>query len=264
MASTLEGPIDSAFIEKELKILGVPSGATVVVHSSLSAFGAVDGGAQAVVDAVLHCIGETGTLVVPTFTPQVSDPHPQSPSFDDPQIIRDRQSVPLFHEHLATPMGAAPNAVLAHPDCQRGRHPQASVAAIGARAREITEDQPFIYALGKDSPFEKMYRLSAYILLLGVGHNRNSFLHYAESLVPYHRIKLRRFPYMIGNERVWVEVPDVGDDNGKYFPQIGAEAEAAGLIRSRMIGSARCQLMESVPFVDFAKSRLEALLIESR
>lgn len=261
MAKISAEPIDSAFIQRELASLGVSHGATVVVHSSLSAFGAVHGGAQAIVDALLHGVGESGTLVVPTFTPQVSDPHPQSPSFDDPQIIRDRQSVPLFHEHLATPMGAAPNAVLAHPDCRRGRHPQASVAAIGARAREITEDQPFIYALGKDSPFEKMYRLGAYILLLGVGHNRNSFLHYAESLVPHHRTKFRRFPYMIENERVWVEVPDVGDDNGKYFPQIGAEAEAAGLIRSRMIGSARCELMECVPFVDFAKSRLEALLV---
>ena len=90
-------PIDSAFIQRELAGLGVSHGATVVVHSSLSAFGAVHGGAQAIVDALLHAIGESGTLVVPTFTPQVSDPHPQSPSFDDPQIIRDRQSVPLFH-----------------------------------------------------------------------------------------------------------------------------------------------------------------------
>ena len=69
---------------------------------------------------------------------------------------------------------------------------------------------------------------------------------------------------MMGSERLWVEAPDVGDDNGKYFPQIGAEAEAAGLIRSTMIGPARCQLMECVPFVDFAKSRLEALLLQGR
>jgi aminoglycoside 3-N-acetyltransferase len=253
--------IDNGLIRQELETLGLPSGATVVVHSSLSAFGAIRGGAQSIVEALQHCVGPSGTLVVPTFTPQVSDPHPQPSSFDDPQIIGDRQSVPLFHDHLPTPMGAVPNAVLAHPERLRGRHPQASVAAIGTKAREITADQPFIYALGKDSPFEKMYRLGAYILLLGVGHNRNSFLHYAESLVPHHRTKLRRFPYMIGNERVWVEVPDVGDDNGKYFPQIGSEAEAAGLIRSTMIGSARCELMECVPFVDFARSRLEALLV---
>jgi len=264
MANTSGGPIDNLFIQEELKSFGVPHGATVVVHSSLSAFGAVKGGAHGIVDALLRSVGDSGSLVVPTFTPQISDPHPQSLSFDDPQIIHDRQNVPLFHEHLPTPMGAIPNAVLAHPERRRGRHPQASVAAIGAKAREITADQPFIYALGKDSPFEKMYRMGAYILLLGVGHNRNSFLHYAESLVPHHRTKLRRFPCLIENERVWVEVPDVGDDNGKYFPQVGAEAEAAGLIRSTMIGSARCQLMACVPFVDFAKSRLGVLLAENR
>lgn len=264
MTTHLVEPIGSAFLHQELEAFGVPRGAVVVVHSSLSAFGAVNGGAQAIVDALLHCIGDAGTLVVPTFTPQVSDPHPQSSSFDDPHIDSARQSVPLFHEHLPTPMGAVPNAVLAHPGRLRSHHPQASVAAIGAKAQEITADQPFIYALGKDSPFEKMYRLGAYILLLGVGHNRNSFLHYAESLVPHHRTKLRRFPCVIDNQRVWMEVPDVGDDNGKYFPQIGAEAEAAGLIRGRLIGSAPCQIMECAPFVDFAKSRLEALLVEGR
>jgi len=262
MANTTAERIDTAFIQQELESLGVPRGATVVVHSSLSAFGAVSGGASAIIDALLHGVGDSGTLVVPTFTPQVSDPHPSSFSFDDPQIAGDREGVPLFHEHLPTPMGAIPNAVLAHPERWRGRHPQASVAAIGAKAREITADQPLVYALGKDSPFERMYRLGAHILLLGVGHNRNSFLHYAESLVANHRTKLRRFPCLLGNERVWVEAPDVGDDNGKYFPQIGAEAEAAGLIQRRMIGSACCQIMESVPFVDFAKSRLEALLAE--
>ena len=160
-------------------------------------------------------------------------------------------------------MGAVPNAVLAHPGRLRGNHPQASVAALGAHAREITVDQPLAYALGKDSPFDRMYGLGAYILLMGVGHNRNSFLHYAESSTPRHRTKLRRFPYVIGQDRVWVEAPDVGDDNGTYFPRLGAEAHAAGLIRSRTIGTAPCQLMESVPFVDFTKARLTALLSET-
>ncbi len=54
----------------------------------------------------------------------------------------------------------------------------------------------------------------------------------------------------------------LGDDNGTYFPRLGDEANAAGLIRSTMIGSASRQLMESVPFVDFTKLRLEALLAE--
>lgn len=256
--------VDTRFLRQEFEALGVPRGAVVIVHAALSAFGTVEGGASAVVSALRQCVGDAGTVVVPTFTPQVCDPYPSSFVPGDPQVDSARRSAPLFHDALPTPMGAVPNAVLADPERLRGGHPQASVAALGARAREITVDQPLVFALGKGSPFERMYGLSAYILLLGVGHNRNSFLHYAESLIPHHRTKLRRFPYVIQRERLWVEAPDVGDDNGKYFPQLGAEADAAGLIRRRTIGSAICQLMESAPFVDFAKSRLAMLLVEAQ
>jgi len=262
MPSPSVDPLDTRFLQQELEGLGVPRGAVVMVHSSLSAFGAVVAGAQSVVNALRHCVGKSGTVVVPAFTPQVSDPYPQA--LGGPQVDRARREVPLYHDALPTPMGAVPNSVLAHPDRLRGGHPQASIAALGSWAREITTNQPLIYALGKDSPFDRMYGLGAYILLLGVGHNRNSFLHYAESLVPQHRRKVRRFPYVIQRERLWVEAPDVGDDNGKYFPLLGAEADAAGLIRSKMIGSASCQLMKSIPFVDFAKLRLAELLTEAR
>lgn len=260
MSSAPVEPVTATFLQKEIHALGLPRGAVVIVHSSLSAFGVVEGGAWAVVEALRHSVGDAGTLVVPTFTPQVSDPHPQSLAFDDPRIEGARREVPLFHDALPTPMGAISNAVLACAGRWRGAHPQASVTALGAHAEQITVDQPLVYALGKGSPFERMHGLCAYILLLGVGHNRNSFLHYAESLVPHHRTKLRRFPCVIRNERLWVEAPDVGDDNGTHFPRLGAEADAAGLIRHRMIGSAPCQLMQSVPFVNFAKRRLAELL----
>jgi aminoglycoside 3-N-acetyltransferase len=252
--------IDTLGLQQGLKALGVPKGAVVMVHSSLSAIGTVQGGAPAVVDALRHCVGETGTIVVPTFTPQVCDPCSQTGGFDEAEVASARQRIPLYHDASPTPMGAIPHAVLAHPERLRGDHPQASVAALGVHAREITVDQPLVYALGKGSPFEKMHGLGAYILLLGVGHNRNSFLHYAESLVSCHRTKLRRFPYEIRHERVWVEAMDVGDDNGKYFPRIGDEANAIGLVRSGQIGKAHCQLMQSVPFVNFARSRLQAWL----
>lgn len=254
--------IGAARLRQEFEALGLPRGAVVIVHSSLSAFGTVDGGADSVVEALLQCVGGGGTVVVPTFTPQVSDPQPWSAAVRDPRIADVRRSVPLFHDALPTPMGAVPNALLARPDRLRSAHPQASVAAVGAHGEKITADHPLSYALGEGSPFERMYRLGAHILLLGVGHDRNSFLHYAESLTPSHRTKLRRFPLMVQRERLWVEAPDVGDDNSTYFPLLGAEAEAAGLIRTGTIGKAPCQLIESVPFVDRAKVRLEELLAE--
>ncbi|MFJ8621276.1 aminoglycoside N(3)-acetyltransferase [Kitasatospora sp. NPDC093550] len=253
-------PLDETALRDELEALGVRPGSVLMIHSSLSAFGHVDGGADAVVRALLAAVGPSGTIVVPTYTRQVADPCPDSRAFDDPETLEARAAVPLFHDALPTVMGAIPSAVLAHPDRVRSRHPQASLAAIGPDARAICARQPFGYALGSGSPFGEIHRLGGSILLLGVGHNRNSFLHHAESLVPAHRKKLRRFPYEVDGERVWCEALDVGNDNDTYFPLIGTEFAALGLTRRRVIGSAPCELVPAVDFVDFARKRLSHLL----
>jgi aminoglycoside 3-N-acetyltransferase len=239
--------------------LGVRTGTVLMVHASLSAFGPVHGRAETVLEALLTAVGPSGTVVLPSFTGQVCDPCPTADPLD-PEVIRARAAVALFDDRTPTAMGALPRAALARPDRVRSRHPQASVAAIGAAAGQITASQPLAYALGADSPFGAMYRLRAQILLLGVGHNRNSFLHHAETLVDGHRRKLRRFPYLVEGQRVWVEAPDVGDDNDTHFPRIGADYAATSGIRQTNIGQADCQLLDSVPFVDFARRRLAELL----
>lgn len=43
-----------------------------MVHSSLSSMGHLDGGADTAVESFLDVIGSSGTLVVPTFTPAIS------------------------------------------------------------------------------------------------------------------------------------------------------------------------------------------------
>lgn len=236
-------------------------GATIVVHSSLSAFGEVAGGAGTVLHALRKCVGEAGTVVVPAFTGDViTDPRPDCRTAGVPEVEAARARVPLFHDAFPAGMGAVPNAVLTEPGRRRSRHPQASVAALGAAAEYITERQPFAYALGADSPFSRLYELRAQIVLLGVGHNRNSFLHHAESLLPVHRTKLRRFPYLVEGERVWVEAPDVGNDDNTHFPRVGADWAAQGQARRQAIGAARCELVDAVPFIDFARKRLGRLM----
>ena len=48
--------------------VGLKSGDIVLAHSAMRTFGPIDGGADAVVDALLDVVGPWGTLVVPTFT----------------------------------------------------------------------------------------------------------------------------------------------------------------------------------------------------
>ncbi|MET8816076.1 AAC(3) family N-acetyltransferase [Streptomyces sp. NPDC004549] len=241
--------------------LNLPSGAVVIVHTSLSAFGHVEGGADTLLSALRERIGPQGTLVVPTFTSDlIKDPCQAVGADPSAEIAVQRAAVPLFHDDFPTALGALPSAVLADPQRLRSRHPWASVAAVGARAQQITEKQSLAYALGKDSPFARMYDLGGFILLLGVGHTRNTFLHYAESLLEGHRRKIRRFPYMVEGERVWLEVADVAGDRERYFPAAGSAAEREGLVRCVRIGGAECRLMAVRPFIDFARLELASLL----
>ena len=54
-------------IEQGLQSMGLRRNNVVEVHSSLSAFGWVDGGADAIVDALMNVIGEQGTIVMPAY-----------------------------------------------------------------------------------------------------------------------------------------------------------------------------------------------------
>ena len=60
--------LDRADISDDLASLGLRAGHHVLVHSSLSSLGHVDGGAETVVRALLDVVGPTGTVLVPTLT----------------------------------------------------------------------------------------------------------------------------------------------------------------------------------------------------
>ncbi|MET3806072.1 aminoglycoside 3-N-acetyltransferase [Nakamurella sp. UYEF19] len=242
--------------------LGVHRGDVLMVHASLSAFGVVQDGAQGIVDSIRAAVGRSGTIVVPTFTPQIADPAPEVTGARSLEVRARREAVPVFWSDTPSQMGAVAETLRRSTGTLRSSHPQVSVAAQGPAAAEIIARQSLGYAVGAESPFAAVRRLGGRILLLGVGHNRNTFLHHAESLSILHRHKLRRFPMIIGAERVWVEVPDVADDLDTLFPRIGAEFEELGTSSVSLVGQASCRLLDADSFVRFATPRFGFYLHE--
>ena len=47
--------------------IGLREGMTLEVHSSLSSFGQVEGGAQSVIDALMACVGKAGSIFMPAL-----------------------------------------------------------------------------------------------------------------------------------------------------------------------------------------------------
>ncbi|GAA2050467.1 aminoglycoside N(3)-acetyltransferase [Williamsia deligens] len=248
-------------LSEDLTRIGVTGGDTVLLHSSLSSIGRVDGGAQAVVAAFRRVLGDEGTLVTPAFSATVTDPCRSAElGAVDPSVTAARDAVPLFSaSSTPTETGAIPTAVLADDDRRRSTHPQASVAAIGRHAGFICGAQPLSFALGRDSPFSRLIDLDATIVLVGVGHNRSSMLHHVESLLGpgVRRHWVRRFPHLVDGERVWVEAMDVGADNSTHFPAVGAAfASASTSHRRGRIGDATTEVFSSRDYVDFARTEL--------
>jgi aminoglycoside 3-N-acetyltransferase len=155
----------------------------IALHSSLKSFGRVEGGPETVVRAFL----EAGcTLVVPTFSYEcaVLQPlkdYPQNGWGNEINLTYEPEDFsPAWNNLTASEMGAIPTSILKMPNRVRGRHPIDSLSAIGPLASEIITTQDFLNIFG---PYKWMRsHPNTYLLLIGVGFNRATPIHFAEEL----------------------------------------------------------------------------------
>jgi aminoglycoside 3-N-acetyltransferase len=225
---------------RDFEAIGISRGTTLIVHSSLSAMGWVLGGAPGVIRALLRTLGDEGNLAMPAATPQCAN-------------------LPLFDVRTTpTTMGAIPETFRTWPGTLRSDHPLESVCVRGPDAAAVIRDHPLAFSEGPGSPFARLHDIDSFILLLGVTFNRCTALHFAESLVPNRRTASVRFPRPDAGGCVWVEVPNVADDNDTHFPVIGAQYMDSGAARVGPIGEAKAIYFRMRDLVEFARSYFEA------
>ncbi|WP_165521853.1 aminoglycoside N(3)-acetyltransferase [Micromonospora zingiberis] len=253
-------PHTRAALADDLASLGVRRGSVLLVHSSLKALGWVCGGPVAVVQALRDALGPDGTLVVPTHTPDNTDPagwrHPPVPESWWPVI---RAQMPGF-EAAVTPsrwMGVVAETVRTWPGARRSDHPQVSFAAVGPAAEAVVTGHQLDEMLGEHSPVGAVYRLDGDVLLLGVGHGSNTSLHLAEYRLPDPPRRWEGSAVRTPAGRTWTRWVDVDTDESD-FDQAGAAFEAMGSARIGQVGGAECRLMRQRVLVDFAVDWLAA------
>jgi aminoglycoside 3-N-acetyltransferase len=158
-----------------LRQLGIADGDVLLVHSSLRSFGYVEGGPEAVIDALLESAGAGGTVMVPTLTGRRKDSAESPPVFD----VR---NTPCW-------TGTIPETFRKRPSAIRSLHATHSVAAVGPAAVFLTSGHAKSPTpCGQDSPYLRLAELDGKVVFLGVGLNVCTLLHTVEELAqsPYH------------------------------------------------------------------------------
>ena len=149
-----------------LRQLGLRAGDGVMVHSSLSSFGPVTGGAQTVIDALMEVITPQGTLLMPSFN--------HGHAFEE-------GSPGYFHPgKTATTNGAIPDLFWRMSGVNRSLDPTHAVAAWGKHSQRYTQFHHRTLTMGPHSPLGLLYEENGYGLLLGVTYDANTFHHVVE------------------------------------------------------------------------------------
>lgn len=251
----VDEPVTASSLVPDFRDLGIEDGDTLLVHSSLSSIGWVSGDAPAIVDALQEVLTAEGTLVMPTFTTQYTDPAGwQSPPVPDDWVEPIRETRSPFRPRV-TPtrgMGAIPECFRNYPGVRRSTHPQFSFAAWGAGADAVVADHGLDYGLGENSPLARIYDRDGDVLQIGVGHDTNTSLHLAEHRAEYPKeTTVSTAPLLEDGQRVDVELEDI-ETSTDDFEALGAEFERLDGFTEGTVGAATAKLASQRALVDFA------------
>lgn len=154
-------------LKNAMKEMGIKPTDTLFIHSSMKSIGEVEGGADTVLDAWMEYMSE-GLLMLPTHTwASMSEEH----NIYDPET-----------EHSC--VGILTNLFMKRENVVRSLHPTHSIAAAGADSKEyIKGEENLTTPCAVGGCYDRLRERDGKILLLGVNHIRNTFIHSVEEVL---------------------------------------------------------------------------------
>lgn len=234
--------VTQAQIIEQLKTIGVNEGDVIMLHSSLSKIGYVEGGAHTIINSFITILKKSGTLVMPTFPAM---------GFNYDHLKTD----PVFNVNTTpSKMGIITEEFRKMQNIKRSLHPTDSVCAFGLKADEITNthfNQQTPY--NQNSPFYKLVELKSKIVLLGVDLNSLTNFHTLEDAVDnfkfpvYHK---EEFNTQLIDENGVLKTMQTKVHNPVYSKQRQCNAFIKpfindGLMKQFTLGLATCYIIEA-------------------
>lgn len=228
-------------IVRDLQNLGLSAGDIVLVHSSLSSLGYVEGGPETVIDALLETLGPQGTLLMPSF--QSGGEHALTRQDCEFDIRTSRSELGIITEKFRL-----------RPGVIRSLNPTHCTAGIGPKAADILQDHQYCtVSVGKNSPYDKLTKMGGKILLLGVTHESDTTLHFVENTNGAPTLSQEKFePTVIDTDgRCWI-VPMYPHMPGlkRKYGIVEDLLLNAGVQRNGPVGAATARLIDAGKMAD--------------
>ena len=154
----------------QLEALGAPSDRVVLVHTSLRAVGAVEGGAQGLLDVMIEYFTRGGGLLcIPAHTWH--------------NLGRE---ITLDMNSSDTCLGALAKVAAEDGRGIRTENPTHSMVIFGdrVRAEKFAENEARVTTpTAPEGCYGRLYSEGGYVLLIGVAQNRNTYLHSVDEML---------------------------------------------------------------------------------
>jgi aminoglycoside 3-N-acetyltransferase len=260
------GPVTAAWLARDLTALGVRPGMLLMVHCALSRLGWVIGGPATVVAALREAVGDGGTLLLPAFCGDNSDPREwQHPPVPEAWWAEVRAELPAYDPATSPTrgMGVVPEYFLRLPGVQRSAHPQVSWAGLGPLAGPVLAGHQLDHGLGENGPLARCYEQDGWVLSLAT--QRTTVLHLAEYRAqwPGQRFYRQGSAVLADGRRRWVEYEVLHTDNAD-FEQLrqdylqAAQARRGTDWQEAPVAYGTARLFRIQPLVDYAADWISA------
>jgi len=248
----------------DLARLGLPIGGSVLVQVSMRQIGWLDGGADALLDALRAAVAPDGTVVAPTQTANNST---TTREFREAARQLDAAGRQALEDAIAGyepatsvsyRMGRFAEAVRTCPGAVRSGHPQTSFSAVGPAAQWLMAVHDLDSHLGERSPLARLYESAATVVLIGRQFAFFAGFHLAEyRLAESPRQRPHRCFVMIDGVRTAVDfiAADLDDSD---FGRLGDVLVKSGVVATGNVGHAVTHVVAFRRAVDFAVTWMAA------
>lgn len=231
----------------DLQRMGIRPDDRLLVHSSMKAIGEVQGGAETVIDTLIHHLAD-GLLLLPTHSWQ---------EWNNPGGIFDPQKE-------RSCVGILPELFRRRPGVIRSWHPTHSIAGHGTKAAQfLAGEENTRTPCPREGCWGRLHDIGARILFLGAPLRTNTFFHSVEEwhAIP-DRLAAQPTHFRIHTpDGTLLDCPQFRHhsslgDVSQFYDKVETEFLHRGIAREGRIGDARVVLCEARSMADLVGAHL--------